>query len=82
MNKAEKTKNKYLKSLFNSIGSELMELVENAESMPKTTQNNYGRYLSLLAMLKASTGLDNAVELLIMAGGNKQGILDAKKILN
>ena len=82
MNKAEITKNKYLKSLFNSIRSELIELVNNAENKPYTTQNNYGRYLSLLTMLKASTGLDNAVELLIMAGGNKRGILDAKKILN
>jgi len=82
MNKAEITKNKYLKSLFNSIRSELIEVVSNAENKPHTTQNNYGRYLSLLTMLKTSTGLDNAVELLIMAGGNKRGILDAKKILN
>ena len=44
MNKAEITKNKYLKSLFNSIRSELIELVNNAENKPYTTQNNYGRY--------------------------------------
>ena len=33
-------------------------------------------------MLKPQIGLDNAVQLLIMAKGNKQGILDAKKIIN
>ena len=74
--------NKYIKSLFNSISSELIELVKQAEKMPYTTKNNYGEYLKLLTMLKSQTGLDNAVQLLIMAKGNKQGILDAKKIIN
>jgi hypothetical protein len=74
--------NKYIKSLFNSISTELIELVKQAEKMPYTTQNNYGEYLKLLTMLKSQTGLDNAVQLLIMAKGNKQGILDAKKIIN
>ena len=73
---------KYIKSLFNSIRSELIELVNQAEKMPYTTQNNYGEYLKLLTMLKPQTGLNNAVQLLIMAKGNKQGILDAKKIIN
>ena len=81
MNKAEITKNKYLKSLFNSIRSDLIELVNNAENKPYTTQNNYGAYLSLLTSLKPQLGLDYAVKLLVMAGGNKQGILDAKKLL-
>ena len=73
---------KYIKSLFNSISSELIELVKQAEKMPYTTQNNYGEYLKLLTMLMPQIGLDNAVQLLIMAKGNKQGILDAKKIIN
>ena len=73
---------KYIKSLFNSIRSELIELVNQAEKMPYTTQNNYGEYLKLLTMLKPQIGLNNAVQLLIMAKGNKQGILDAKKIIN
>ena len=81
MNKAEQTKNKYLKSLFNSIQSELKEIVRQAESMPYSTQNNYGKYLSILTALKPQLGLDNAVQLLIMAGGNRLGILDASKIL-
>ena len=74
--------NKYIKSLFNSISTELIELVKQAEKMPYTTQNNYGEYLKLLTMLKSQTGLDNAVQLLIMAEGNKEGILDAKKVLD
>tara|TARA_R100001530_G_scaffold23013_1_gene18923 strand:- start:422 stop:661 length:240 start_codon:yes stop_codon:yes gene_type:complete len=73
--------NKYIKSLFYSIRSELIELVQEAERMPYTTKNNYGQYLKLLTMLKPQTGLDNAVKLLILAKGNKKGILDAKKIL-
>lgn len=74
--------NKYIKSLFNSISTELIELVKQAEKMPYTTQNNYGEYLKLLTMLKPQIGLNNAVQLLIMAKGNKQGLLDAKKIIN
>ena len=73
---------KYIKSLYNSIRSELIELVNQAEKMPYTTQNNYGEYLKLLTMLKPQIGLNNAVQLLIMAKGNKQGLLDAKKIIN
>ena len=73
---------KYIKSLFNSISSELIELVKQAEKMPYTTQNNYGEYIKLLTMLKPQVGLNNAVQLLIMARGNKQGIFDAKKIIN
>ena len=73
--------NKYLKSLFNSIQAELIELVNQAEKMPYTTQNNYGQYLKLLTMLKPQVGLENAVQLLLMAKGNKQGILDAKKLI-
>jgi len=72
---------KYIRSLFNSISSELTELVQEAEKMPYTTKNNYGQYLKLLTILKPQTGLDNAVKLLILAKGNKKGILDAKEIL-
>lgn len=49
--------------------------------MPYTTKNNYGRYMKLLTMLQPQVGLDNAVQLLIMAKGNKQGILDAEKVI-
>ena len=73
---------KYIKSLFNSIRSELIELVNQAEKMPYTTQNNYGEYIKLLTMLKPQVGLNNAIQLLVMAKGNKQGLLDAKKIIN
>ena len=73
---------KYLKSLFTAIGGELKQIVNNAESMPYTTKNNYGKYMDLLTMLKPQVGLDNAVQLLIMAEGNKEGILDAKKVLD
>jgi hypothetical protein len=73
--------NKYLKSLYTNIGAELEELVFKVELLPHTTKNNYGRYMGLLTMLQPQVGLDNAVQLLIMAKGNKEGILDAKKVL-
>jgi hypothetical protein len=73
--------NKQLRNLFHSIEIELTTLVQNAESMPYTTKNNYGKYMDLLTMLKPQVGLDNAVKLLIMAKGNKQGILDAEKVI-
>ena len=73
---------KYIKSLFNSISTELIELVKQAEKMPYTTQNNYGEYIKLSTMLKPQVGLNNAIQLLVMAKGNKQGLLDAKKIIN
>jgi hypothetical protein len=77
----ESITNKYLKSLFNSIGNDLKLLIKKAENRPYTTQNNYGAYMDLLTMLKPQLGLDNAVKLLILAGGNKLGIKQAKQIL-
>jgi len=73
--------NKYLNSLFNSIGNDLKLLIKKAENRPYTTKNNYGAYMDLLTMLKPQLGLDNAVKLLILAGGNKSGIKQAKQIL-
>jgi len=81
MNKAEQTKKKYLKSIYSIIQTELKEMIEQAEKKPYTTQNNYGEYMKLLTTLKSQLGLDNSSQLLAMAGGNKQGILDARKIL-
>ena len=77
----ESITDKYLKSLFNSIASDLKILVKKAESRPYTTQTNYGSYMNLLTMLQPKLGLDNACKLLIMAGGNKSGIKQAKQIL-
>ena len=81
MNKAEQIKNKYIKSIYNSIQLELKTMVKQAEQRPYTTKNNYGKYIPLLTMLKPQLGLDNAIQLLTMAGGNKEGILDASSFL-
>ena len=56
-------------------------MVKQAEQRPYTTKNNYGKYIPLLTMLKPQLGLDNAIQLLTMAGGNKEGILDASSFL-
>ena len=87
MNKTEQTRNEHLKRLLNAIQEDdemmgiLEEVVRNAESTPYSTRNNYGKYLGLLTSLKPQLGLDNAVQLLIMAGGNRRGVVDASNIL-
>ena len=67
---------------WDKIGSEITELVENIKKKPKLYQNDYGHYLALLTSLKKS-GLSYQISsyLLIKAGGNYLGVIDAYKIL-
>ena len=67
---------------WDKIGSEITELVENIKKKPKLYQNDYGHYLALLTSLKES-GLSYQISsyLLIKAGGNYLGVIDAYKIL-
>ena len=67
---------------WDKIGSEITELVKNVDRKPKIYQNDYGHYLALLTSLKES-GLSYQISsyLLIKAGGNYLGIIDAYKIL-
>jgi hypothetical protein len=60
----------------------LREIVQEIESRPETTQNRYGDYLSLLSQLNERKPLPTFWALcLVIAGGNKQGIESALKII-
>ena len=74
-------KSNYQNTLWNTIKDDLREMIKLIESRPKTTQDNYGRYVHLLTDLKAQIGLDIAKTLLIKAGGNKNGINSACRII-
>ena len=74
-------KSNYENVLWNTIKDDLREMIKLIESKPKTTQDNYGSYLHLLTDLKSQIGLDIAKTLLIKAGGNKNGINSACRII-
>lgn len=68
------------------VKDDFIELVKSIESKPETTRNRYGGYMNTLSLLRsgwANTLSTQAfANLLIRAGGNKQGILDAVKVLD
>jgi len=69
--------------LIQIIGSEVKQLIENAHKTPKTTQNNYGKYLSILTTLKGEgIPLELGKSLLVRLGANEQGINSASQILS
>ena len=69
--------------LIQIIGSEVKQLIENAHKTPTTTQNNYGKYLSILTTLKGEgIPLELGKSLLIRLGANEQGVNSASQILS
>ena len=71
--------------------TDVIELMETVKQMVQqvesgmsgmSTRNAYGAYLNLIPKLGAMIGSKNqAVEYLLMAGANRQGVMDAVKIL-
>lgn len=60
------------------------QMVQSAETgmSALSTRNSYGAYLSIIPQLgEQMGGLNAAVHILLMAGANKQGVMDAVKIL-
>ena len=60
------------------------QLVQAAESgmSGMSTRNAYGAYLNIIPKLEQQVGsMDAAVHFLLMAGANKQGVMDAVMIL-
>ena len=69
--------------LIQIIGSEVKQLIENANQTPTTTQNNYGKYLSILTTLKSEgIPLELGKSLLVRLGANEQGVNSASQILS
>ena len=71
-----------LKRYWDAIGSELVQMVQDIENKPLTTQNHYGNYMHLLTVL-IGEGMDKSVcaLLLLKANANPQGVKSALKCL-
>jgi len=63
------------------VGKDLENLIKWLHKAPMTTRNHYGRYIPILQDLKKQVGLKIGKELMIKAGADKQGVLDAGTIL-
>ena len=72
-----------LDKLVNELAEDFRPQVTKIETGLKTTQNNYGAYLSLLSqMAKGDKNLAMVFSLaMIKAGANREGIKSALKIL-
>jgi len=72
-----------LTTLINDLAEDFKPTVSKIESGPKTTQNHYGRYMSLLSTL--SDGNHGKAKLfrlaLLKAGANQNGVDSAMKVL-
>ena len=64
------------------IGEELVQMVDKAHDRPKTTQNNYGAYMSILAFLTMDCKIDSPMAgvLLKFAGCDPLGLATAYKL--
>jgi len=69
-----------INTYWNLVGEDLTEAMEKINNSPLTTRNHYGKYLAILTDLKPLVGLGMAKALMIKAGANKQGVLDAARI--
>ncbi len=65
------------------IGKEVTQLVNELKSKPKLYQNDYGYYLQLFGSLE-ETKISKSIlaYLMIKAGANHIGVMDAYQILN
>ena len=65
-------------TMWDLIGEIVKELVNEVEDGPETTQGHYGNYMSALYDLKQLNVQKNtAIYLLLRAGANEQGVLNA-----
>ena len=67
---------------WNVIGEVVVQKVDKAHSRPKTTQNNYGAYMSILAFLTKDCKIDSPMAgvLLKLAGCDPLGLATAYKL--
>lgn len=68
--------------LITSLAADFKDDVAKIEGGIKTTQNHYGRYMALLSTMNQNKTTTHILALaLIEAGANRQGVLDAYKIM-
>ena len=65
------------------LGNYLEDQVIKINNKIQTTKNNYGDYIPLITfLLDGKINKTNAMQLLIKAGGNINGINDAMRVIN
>ena len=66
-----------------TLGNYLEDQVLKINNKVQTTQNNYNEYMHLITfLLDGKINKTNAMQLLIKAGGNINGINDAMRVIN
>ena len=68
-----------LTALIDDLAGDLKELVTEIEASPKTTQNHYGRYMSVIAeSAQGDRAAGRVIAMaLIKAGANQPGVSSA-----
>jgi hypothetical protein len=65
-------------AIVKDLAKDLKPLVRDIEDSPKTTQNHYGSYMSVLSQIGGDADNKRLIALaLIDAGANEQGVRDA-----
>ena len=68
-------------AMITDLSVDLAPLVQEIENSAKTTQNHYGRYMSIIAQIGANqTNRQIVARALIGAGANVNGVRSAMRI--
>ena len=70
--------------LYNILKDEIDYIIKIIKKRPQTTKNNYGDYMNQIIELNKITNLNYKIisEILILGGGNVNGINSAMIIIN
>ena len=70
--------------LYNILKDEIDYIIKRIKKRPQTTKNNYGDYMNQIVELNKITNLNYKIisEILILGGGNVNGINSAMMIIN
>ena len=70
--------------LYNMLKDEIDYIIKRIKKRPQTTKNNYGDYLNQIIELNKITNLNYKIisEILVLGGGNINGINSAMMIIN
>ena len=70
--------------LYNILKDEIDYIIKRIKKRPQTTKNNYGDYLNQIIELNKITNLNYKIisEILVLGGGNINGINSAMMIIN
>ena len=73
-----------INDIYDLLQDDLRSIINKINEMPAVTRNNYGNYYSQIIKLKEITNLNYKIIALLLykAGGNKNGINDAMKVIN